>query len=245
MKKIRGQVVYTPAERIERLSEIDSQTGCWNWTGTTRNGYGKLMVGSRSDNSRRSVSAHRFSFECFHGDIPDGLEVCHKCDNPRCVNPAHLFSGTRQENVDDRVNKGRCNHAKGELNWNAKLTSTDVISARRLRSSGSTYQSIAERFSVDKTTIIHAINGKNWAHLPHTTGEQGMKLVDKVTVLPVITTLDIPTERILNAAISAELQNCFVVGVDKDGELYFASSMADGGSVLWWMEKAKVALLDI
>ena len=79
----------------------------------------------------------------------------------------------------------------------------------------------------------------------HTTGEQGMKLVDKVTVLPVITTLDIPTERILNAAISAELQNCFVVGVDKDGELYFASSMADGGSVLWWMEKAKVALLDI
>lgn len=72
-----------------------------------------------------------------------------------------------------------------------------------------------------------------------------MKLVDKVTVLPVVTSLDIPTERVLNAALDAKLQNVFVVGVDEDGELYFASSMADGGTVLWWMEKAKAALLDI
>lgn len=72
-----------------------------------------------------------------------------------------------------------------------------------------------------------------------------MKLVDKVTVLPVVTSLDIPTERVLTAALEAELKNAFVIGVDKDGELYFASSMADGGAVLWWMEKAKAALLDI
>jgi hypothetical protein len=72
-----------------------------------------------------------------------------------------------------------------------------------------------------------------------------MKLVDKVTVLPVVTTLDLPTERILDAAQRAELQSAVVIGVKKDGELYFASTFADGGAVLWWMEKAKQALLNV
>lgn len=70
-----------------------------------------------------------------------------------------------------------------------------------------------------------------------------IELVPNVVVLPVITSLDIPTERVLQSALDAELQSCFVVGLDKDGEMYFASSMADGGDVLWWMEKAKAALL--
>jgi hypothetical protein len=72
-----------------------------------------------------------------------------------------------------------------------------------------------------------------------------MELVPKVTILPVVTSLDVPTERILDAAQEAELQGAFVIGVDKDGELYFASSFADGGTVLWWMEKAKIALMNV
>lgn len=72
-----------------------------------------------------------------------------------------------------------------------------------------------------------------------------MKIVPKVTVLPVVTTLDIPTERVLNGALAADLSGCFVVGIDPAGELYFASSFADGGEVLWWMEKAKIALMEI
>lgn len=72
-----------------------------------------------------------------------------------------------------------------------------------------------------------------------------LKLVPKVTVLETVTTHDIPTERILDAAKGAELQGCVVVGQTPEGEFYFASSFADGGTALWWLEKAKKALLDI
>lgn len=70
-----------------------------------------------------------------------------------------------------------------------------------------------------------------------------LKLDPNVTVLPVTTTHDIPTERVLNGAMLAELKSCVVIGVTQEGELYFASSMADGGDVLWWMEKAKHTLM--
>lgn len=165
MKKIRGQVVHSPQARIERLIVIDSQTGCWNWTGTTRNGYGRLIVGSRTDGTRRSTSAHRYSFECFHGRVPDGMDVCHKCDNRRCVNPDHMFAGTRQENVDDREEKGRGVYVRGEKIGTSKLSETEVISARRLRSAGHTYQSIADRHGVTRQTIKRAIAGDTWSHL--------------------------------------------------------------------------------
>ena len=151
--------------RIKQLSVTDDITGCWNWKGCTRNGYGRLIIGSRSDGSRKTITAHRLSHEIFIGPIPDGLFVCHKCDNPSCVNPRHLFAGTRQDNVDDRERKGRNFIAFGELNGNAKLNETDVLSARRLRASGKTFASIADRFGVDKKTIIQAIKGGSWAHV--------------------------------------------------------------------------------
>ena len=70
-----------------------------------------------------------------------------------------------------------------------------------------------------------------------------LKLAPNVTVLKTITILDTPTERVLNGALAQKLQSCFIVGTDENGELYFASSMADGGDVLWWMEQAKLVLL--
>jgi hypothetical protein len=72
-----------------------------------------------------------------------------------------------------------------------------------------------------------------------------MKLIDKVTVLPVITSLDLDVERVLQAAIDAKPKRVWVIGEDTDGALYFASSCADGGEALWWMEKAKRALMEI
>ena len=164
--KVRGQTVYSHKERIMRMSEEDTETGCWNWKGTTRGGYGRLIIGSRSDDSRRSVSAHRLSHETFIGPIPDGMEVCHRCDNRRCVNPGHLFAGSRQDNVDDREAKGRNVVPVGEANGTAKLSEADVISARRLRAAGHTYQSVADRFCVSKRTIMNAIKGESWAHVP-------------------------------------------------------------------------------
>lgn len=72
-----------------------------------------------------------------------------------------------------------------------------------------------------------------------------LKLAPNVTVLKVVTRLDVPTERVLNAAIEANLQKCFIVGLNADNELYFASSMADGGDVLWYLEKAKYLLMNV
>ena len=72
-----------------------------------------------------------------------------------------------------------------------------------------------------------------------------LKVVEKVSVLPVVTTLNLPSARVLKAAMKKPLDGCVVIGIDEDGELYFASSWADGAEVLWWMEKAKLALLRV
>jgi HNH endonuclease len=156
----------TPLEiRLRRRLIIDKKTECWNWQGTKRAGYGGLTIGSRVDGTRKTVSAHRLSFEIFNGQIPDGTEICHSCDNPACINPKHLFAGTRQENVNDRENKGRNKAPIGEINGQAKLTVTDVLSAKRLRQKGLIYMAIAQRFEVDKRTIMRAIKGEQWAHV--------------------------------------------------------------------------------
>lgn len=162
--RIRGQQVYSHEERIRRMIQKDAN-GCWNWTGSTRNGYGRLVIGSRTLGSRKSVSAHRLSHEVFIGPIPEGLEVCHRCDNRRCVNPDHLFAGTKQDNMDDRDAKGRNNPPKGEACRASRLTETDVISMRRLRASGWSYKALADRFDVSKKTAIQACKCQSWKHV--------------------------------------------------------------------------------
>lgn len=109
MKK-RGQEVYPMNIRLQRLTTVNQTTGCWEWNGCTKhtNGYGRLMVGSRTENNRRSISAHRASWETFKkAAIPLGFDVCHSCDNRKCCNPDHLFLGTRKDNVQDMMRKGR------------------------------------------------------------------------------------------------------------------------------------------
>lgn len=110
--KIRGQRIIPMKERIENNSIPVPESGCWIWLGATKGNvplreYGHLITGSRQDDSRKTVAAHRASYEAYIGPIPEGMFVCHHCDTPSCVNPAHLFIGTRQDNVDDRERKGR------------------------------------------------------------------------------------------------------------------------------------------
>lgn len=168
--KIRGQTVHSHQERLNRLSKINKKTGCVEWIGSTRNGYGRLTIGSRTDGTRKTVTAHRLSYEINIGDIPDGMFVCHKCDNPKCINPSHLFAGSRQDNVNDREKKGRNNlsgiHKSGEGHSRSKLTWDDVARIRGM--SGLSQQHIADLFGVSRSTIKDILHGKTWIPQPPT-----------------------------------------------------------------------------
>ena len=149
--KTRGQRVIPHEERIRSRSVEDAKTGCWIWQGAVRSvesPYGRLTIGSRSDGSRRTIGAHQLSYMTFKGPIDGGLCVCHRCDNPRCVNPDHLFLGTKKDNADDRDEKGRNKPApvyKGvDAPW-AKLTAAQVSS---IRASGLSSRKIAPDFGI-------------------------------------------------------------------------------------------------
>lgn len=139
----------------------EPMSGCWLWTKSDNGRYGLLSKGGRQ---RR---AHRISYELHVGQIPDGMVVMHECDNPLCVNPGHLRVGTQLENIKDRDTKGRQvpNHPKGESNGMRKLSETEVLSIRRLRSVGWTMTNIAARFGVSRTAISVILSGKYWKHI--------------------------------------------------------------------------------
>jgi len=142
---------------------VNKTDSCWLWTGTVQQaGYGEFRSGrNRKD---RRISAHRFSYELHFGPIPSGLCVCHRCDNPPCVNPAHLFLGTNAENTLDCVAKNR--NAKGERQGHAKLTAAAVLDIRSEFASGTvTKTALAKRFGVTVQAVWLILNGKNWKHI--------------------------------------------------------------------------------
>jgi hypothetical protein len=92
----------TLKDRFEDKVSIEPNSGCWLWTGSLNDtGYGQLWVGSKS------TRAHRLSYELHVGPIPEGMHVCHHCDNPPCCNPNHLFVGSHTDNMADKIKKGR------------------------------------------------------------------------------------------------------------------------------------------
>jgi hypothetical protein len=150
-------------DRLLAKIVVDQASGCWNWTASTNlAGYGRI----KANGTMRY--AHRVSYELFCCDIPDGMAVCHRCDNPGCINPEHLFLGTQSDNITDMVSKGR--HARGAIiahlgieNAKAKLTEDDVVAIRG--SSGLTNTKLAELFGVSKVQIGNIRNGKSWSHV--------------------------------------------------------------------------------
>lgn len=155
-------------QRLIRHMAVNKTSGCWEWIGSKRNGYGRMIIGSRTDGTRKSVSAHRVAYELKHGEIPDGMEVCHKCDNPCCVNPDHLFVGTRKDNMADREAKGRNIVFTGEEQTRSKLTKKAVKDARWERAyKGTSYQMLADRYGVSKKTMQNAIKGITWKCVPY------------------------------------------------------------------------------
>ena len=133
-------------------------SGCWIWIGcTVHGGYGGMQVG------RTNVNAHRVAYTEFVGPIPDGLQVCHRCDNRLCVNPAHLFLGTPKDNSQDMVRKGRA--VTGERNHWAKLTADAVQAIRRRLADGEATGSVAADYGLSRQTIWEVRTGKRWRHV--------------------------------------------------------------------------------
>lgn len=147
---------------------VNNATGCWEWIGCKRGGYGRTIIGSRKDGTRKAITAHRLSYLIFHGEIPEGMEVCHRCDNPSCINPDHLFVGTRKDNIDDRERKSRNIVKVGEEQPCAKLSKKAVKDARWEHAyHGTSFQKLADRYGVSKKTMQNAINGVTWKCVPY------------------------------------------------------------------------------
>jgi len=142
-------------------SFINRDDGCWRWQGKKAdNGYGRFWVDGGM------VAAHRFSYELHHGKIPDGLFVLHRCDNPECTNPDHLFVGTLKDNMQDMVRKGRQRVQHGEKNTMSKLTESDVRSIRAKYKTGNYFQrELASEYGIALSTANQIINRNGWRHL--------------------------------------------------------------------------------
>jgi hypothetical protein len=153
-------LVGRPGIKAEFWALVDTSGGpdaCWPWLGkkaTRRCGYGVF------NRFRKPAKAHRLAYEFTHGPCPSGLFVCHHCDVPSCCNPAHLFVGTPQDNVDDMRRKNR--HAHGERSSSAKLTVARVRTIKRLLAAGMVQRRIAAIFGVLQSTISDIATGTTW-----------------------------------------------------------------------------------
>lgn len=134
---------------------------CWTWLGCCKGrGYGLLRVG------RKKIKSHRFAYTLLVGKIPDGLHVLHSCDNKKCVNPAHLFLGTNDDNVADKVKKNR--QVKGEKSRGAILTATQVLEIRnryRYMSRKHGCIAISRDYGVNDATVYSVVTRATWKHV--------------------------------------------------------------------------------
>lgn len=177
-------------ERFWSKTIPEPNSGCWLWTAaTTPRGYGVFHAGQGRGASR----AHRIAYELTMGPVPDGLLVLHRCDNPSCVNPDHLYVGTHRDNADDREARSRsqigdrhytrraphlaprgATHgrattpertARGEAHGCAKVTAVDVCAIRSLASQGHSAVALARRFGIGHSQALRIINRANWKHV--------------------------------------------------------------------------------
>lgn len=148
----------TLKESFEAKFKKGNSNECWNWGySKTPYGYGGFTF------KRKRYIASRISYETYVGEIPEGMHVCHKCDNPSCVNPNHLFIGTVQENMTDMVNKNRS--AKGSHHSQAKLNESSVKEIKKLLKQNVSHKELAEKFGVGVRAISKINLGQRWGYI--------------------------------------------------------------------------------
>ena len=172
--RIKERTLKLEQKYIDRFWERVDVRGtdeCWEWQAGTSSGYGRLTINGKD------FRTHRISWILHNGEIPDGLFVCHKCDNRLCVNPNHFFLGTHEDNMKDKIRKGRQSSTKGyrlpnkrksvwgEKVYSAKLTEQEVLEIKALLSFGLKQTSIAKAYGVTNKNISLIHRGKTWTHV--------------------------------------------------------------------------------
>lgn len=143
---------------LEKHLNLNKDTGCWEWIGAQRQGCGIINV------RRQFARVPRLSAHIFNGfDLKSPLLICHKCDNPSCFNPDHLFFGTHKNNTDDMIAKGRMR--VGEAHPRAKLKAADVLDIIKQYDNGASKKVIAARYGIHPTYVALLARRKYWAHL--------------------------------------------------------------------------------
>lgn len=181
---------FTPEAIARFWSKVDRSGGpdaCWEWQAGRTDGYGRFWLNGKS------VAAHRTAYEIAVGPIPEGILMCHRCDNRPCCNPSHFFLGTCGDNSQDMVAKGRSlvgdkhpirrdptraarglsngaythpeTRPRGENHGIAVLTDAAVRAIRAAAAQGQSFRSIGRAFGVSKTTIAHIVHGRAWTHV--------------------------------------------------------------------------------
>ena len=153
------EMTLADQERFE--SKIDRSSSCHIWkAGKDKDGYGSVSIRGKN------LGSHRVSFLIHHGEIPDGMQVLHRCDNPSCVNPGHLFLGTAKDNMVDREEKKRGGQLSGSRQGLSKLTEEDVREIRARYSFGKIgYIKLGKEFGVSHSNIVSIVNRETWKHV--------------------------------------------------------------------------------
>lgn len=169
--KTCGSIVTPKSSRAAPLSleeafwsKVEKTEGCWQWTGATSRGYGRLSYQSET------ISAHRFSYRLHGGTLTKGMFVCHRCDNPLCMNPDHLFLGTSRDTSTCRgaahwQNASPEKRRTGARHHASKLSPKKVREMRSLYANGETVKGIAKQYGVDARTTYAVLRGETWKHV--------------------------------------------------------------------------------
>lgn len=167
--KVRWRTSYKEGRAYIEDQVIKVESGCWEWPG--RYGGGRRRPTTSVGN--RPIMLNRFVWETYRGKIPEGMNVLHTCDNPKCVNPEHLWLGTQQDNIHDMMEKGR--GQKGLRR--PKLTPADVVMMKeRFNAGGCTYRGLAREYGVDVRWMRRIMQGEKWKGVGEDTREKAAEV---------------------------------------------------------------------
>lgn len=164
IKLTLGEIEPTKERLLRYVKRGASSDDCWMWLGSLLpRGYARFSL------HNEAVGAHRVSYRVHIGEVPAGMCICHRCDNPPCVNPAHLFLGTNKDNIQDALTKKRMRFIRGEAHPMSKLTCQSVKQIRSEYKPGMSIQecvTIGAKFGVGINGVMSVVRGRTWKHVP-------------------------------------------------------------------------------